>query len=230
MFQHLIPIFFYSLDQTEKCSTPRNKSNQFKPQTHPYLEVCCKQLKIKTIHSNISKHACWYLAIEPFLKVQPQKFLHLLDSTIIWNAICFWGEHFLAGISISPCGCDVTDSEQSSSVVFTHVKKKKSQHGQTEVRAQVGVALDAKPQSLTWWIMCLWQFSHLSWIFFQHKKKQTRDKAKARYLELCVLCSNLPDVTTRQTFRKFSENILFIRHIQIFNFNSLHWSSRATEF
>lgn len=49
---------FYSLDQTEKCSAPRNKSNQFKPQTHPYLEVCCKQLKIKTIHSNISKHAC----------------------------------------------------------------------------------------------------------------------------------------------------------------------------
>lgn len=109
-------------------------------------------------------------------------------------------------------------------------KKEKSQHGQTKVRAQVGVALNAKPQSLTWWIMCLWQFSHLSWIFFQHKKKQTRDKAKAWYLELCVLCSNQPDVTTRQTYRKFSENNLHIPHIQIFNFNSIHWSSIATEF
>lgn len=102
----------------------------------------------------------------------------------------------------------------------------KSQHGQIEVRAQVGVALNAKPQALTWWIMCLWQFSHLSWIFFQHKKKQTGDKAKARYLELCVLSSNQPDVTTRQTYRKF----YISPHIQIFKFNSLHWSSRATEF
>lgn len=35
----------------------------------------------------------------------------------VCKAICFWGEHFLAEISISSCGCDVIDSERSAVVL-----------------------------------------------------------------------------------------------------------------
>lgn len=52
------------------------------------------------------------------------------------KAICFLREHFLVEISISPCGCDVTDREHR--VLLSPALTKKSQLGQSLTTTQWG--------------------------------------------------------------------------------------------